>query len=103
MGKKRTFKKNSVYDLLRKGADENGGVCVKCGKHTDNLTVDHIVPYQLIFDLGLRDVQYDHDWNFQLLCRACNRLKGGGFDFTDARTVPNLRKYVDLAAEFYKQ
>lgn len=101
--KKRMHKKGSAYDTLMKAANDGGGICAKCGRKTDFLTVDHIIPYAFVFEMGLKDVQFEHDWNFQLLCRPCNRLKGAHFDFTDPRTIPNLKKYVELAEEYYKQ
>lgn len=86
-----------------KQANNEGGICDKCGRKTDYLTVDHIIPYSFVFEMGLRNEQFDHDWNFQLLCRPCNRLKGATFDFTDKRTVPNLKRYVELAEEYYSK
>jgi len=100
--KKTKIKRGSALQELQKVANENGGACAKCSKKTDYLTVDHIVPFSWVFDMGLRDISYDHDWNFQLLCRACNRLKAAKFDFTDPRTMINLKRYIQIAEEFYK-
>lgn len=93
--------KTKLYEWQQK-ANALGGACAKCGRKTDYLTVDHIVPDSFIQALGLRLEAYDHDWNFQLLCRACNKLKGNLFDFTEARTMENLKRYVDLAERYYK-
>lgn len=84
-------------------ANNGGGVCGKCGKKTEHLTVDHLVPLHFVEAIGLRKESQDHDWNFQLLCRPCNRLKGASWDFTDSRTIKNLRQYVDLAESYFTQ
>lgn len=49
---------------------ECGGICAGCGKHFEkrNLTIDHYVPK---FKGGT-----DHRSNLQLLCGACNSMKG---------------------------
>lgn len=79
--------------------NEYGGKCDKCGHITDYLTVDHIIPLSFIYSLDLKSESLEHDWNFQGLCRACNKLKGNDFDFTDQRTFKLIRKYVDMAEE----
>lgn len=98
--KKRKFKKGSALLALQKQA-QDGGKCAKCERQTEYLTVDHIIPFALIHDWGLQEESYDHDWNFQLLCRACNRLKANKFDFTDPRTITNLDRYVQIIKEYY--
>jgi 5-methylcytosine-specific restriction endonuclease McrA len=90
-----------LYEFQQK-AHNGGGSCEKCGRKTDYLTVDHIVPLSFIDALGLKELSYNHDWNFQLLCRACNKLKGTVFDFTNPRTLPNLKRYVAEVENFYK-
>ncbi len=81
--------------------NEKGGTCDKCHRQTDYLTVDHIVPYNWIVDVGLKKESADDDWNFQSLCRPCNKLKGAMWDFTDPRTIENLRRYVDKIQQFF--
>lgn len=104
MSKKRNLKRGTKYqELLQK---LQGGImmkCAKCGRETENLSIDHIVPYAFVVEMGLRDEGYDHDWNFQVLCRPCNRLKAASFDFTDPRTLVNLKRYVALAEQYYAQ
>lgn len=47
----------------------DGYVCQYCGKHTTDLTVDHVIP---------RHLGGQHRWdNLVSACPACNRHKGG--------------------------
>jgi len=64
---------------------EQGGHCAGCGEHFQlrNLEVDHIVPRA--------KGGTDHLANLQLLCGACNRVKGD-------RGMPYLRAKLHLAA-----
>lgn len=104
MSKKRNLKRGTKYQLLLEKLQ--AGVmmkCAKCGRETENLSIDHIVPYAFVHDIGLQEDQYDHDWNFQVLCRPCNRLKAAKWDFTDPRTMENLKRYVALAEKYYSQ
>lgn len=74
--------------------------CAKCGR-VGYATVDHIVPMSFIDMLGLKKETYDDEWNFQFLCRACNLLKANRLDFSNPKTLENLRRYIDLAELFY--
>lgn len=74
--------------------------CAKCGR-VGLMTIDHIVPHMFIDAFGLKLEAYDHDWNFQFLCRACNSLKRSQLDFANPKTFENLEKYIQLAKEFY--
>ena len=94
-------KGSKLWELQQK-ANNGGGDCEKCKRRTDYLTIDHIIPISYIIQFGLKIESQEHDWNMQLLCRPCNKLKGGMLDYTDSRTFPNLRRYVDLAEQFYK-
>ena len=66
--KKNTQKQVNHAILYRR----QGGYCAGCDHHfqSRNLTIDHIVPRS---QGGSDDIS-----NFQLLCHACNQLKGDG-------------------------
>lgn len=95
-------KGSKLYEWQQK-ANSLGGKCQKCGKKTDYLTVDHIIPFAFLEMLGIRHESYDDEWNYQLLCRACNKLKGAMFDFTNPKTIENLKKYVVFVEDFYSK
>lgn len=101
MGKK--VKKYSVYYDMQVKSREPGNVCGKCGRMSDYMTVDHIVPMFFIDMVGLRaDVAYDDQENYELLCRSCNLLKGHKFDFTNPKTIPIMRKYMTLLEQIHQ-
>ena len=66
--KKKTQKRVNHAILYRR----QGGYCAGCDHHFQprNLTIDHVVPRA---KGGKNDIS-----NFQLLCHACNQLKGDG-------------------------
>jgi 5-methylcytosine-specific restriction endonuclease McrA len=76
-------------DFLRTSAQ----ICAKCGRST-MLTLDHIIPRQLLLMLGRDpDREYDKD-NLQVLCRPCNTFKANMLDFSNPQTKPLLLKYL---------
>lgn len=101
MSKKQNALKHTKLHEFQQKANGIGGICEKCGRQRDYLTVDHIVPQSFIISLGLQNEAYDHDWNFQLLCRACNLLKANKLDFTEPRTIINLKRYIEIAESIY--
>lgn len=64
---KRTFSKKDI----RSKYEEQNGICPICGQHhsIEDMDADHIVPW---FKGGL--TVYN---NLQMLCKHCNRTKGG--------------------------
>ena len=76
--KKNTQKRVNGAILYRR----QGGYCAGCDHHFQprNLTIDHIVPRS---QGGIRDIS-----NLQLLCHACNQLKGDG---SQGRLMTELR------------
>lgn len=69
------------------------GCCEKC-QRTDNLTVDHIIPQDVLRMMGI-DPEAERDTrNFRLLCKICNGQKANRLDFTDHRTKALLIEYA---------
>ena len=97
---KKQKKKGSRLNLWQERARLEDIECEKCG-HKGRATVDHIIPVGLVTQLGLKENVYEDDWNFQYLCRACNTLKAWRLDYTDTRTLVNLRRYIELAEQTY--
>lgn len=69
--------------------------CAKCGRK-DHITVDHIIPYSFLLDLGMRKEDlYEDEKNFQFLCRWCNVQKANRLDHLNPKTIPLLKGYVE--------
>lgn len=94
-------RKHTLLSELQKRTREEDLTCSRFGR-VGMMTVDHIVPMFFIDQIGLKEESAEHDWNFQFLCRVCNLLKRAGFDFTDKRTIVNLKRYVEIAEATYK-
>lgn len=72
-------------------------VCPRCNRPPSEfnpLTLDHIVPVQILRDMGLMEM-WDVE-NIQVLCRICNSFKGCKLDFTLPKTKELLIKYLNL-------
>jgi 5-methylcytosine-specific restriction endonuclease McrA len=93
-------KKRSQLWQWQEHAKNHDVECAGCHR-LGYCTVDHIVPVFLVNMLGLREEGYDHEWNFQFLCRACNLRKGSNLDYTNSKTLENLKRYITLAEEKY--
>ena len=79
---------NTKLGELQKKLKNENGCCVKCGKRY-YLTVDHIIPQSMLEQLNLIDERYNWEDNFQVICGACNALKGGRLDLSN----PKIRKF----------
>lgn len=97
-------RKNSPLRVLQRQHEENPtpAKCERCGQMR-LLTVDHIFPVSYLHAWGFVDDISDDNENFQLLCRACNELKGANFDFTNPKTVPLIRKYIEKLIAYYNE
>ena len=79
-------------NLLKK----NGGHCAypRCGEST-HLTIDHIIPKIVLTSLGFVDAYKTDDDNLQILCKQHNSDKGNLLDYTNPKTLPLLKKYIN--------
>lgn len=68
--------------------------CVKCGRPTD-LTLDHIVPIQVLISFGVDTEREIIEDNYQILCRRCNVFKANRLDFTIPQTKVILLRLLD--------
>jgi len=73
-------------------------ICVKCGRKY-YLTVDHIIPQHILHELNLSDHIQNWTENFQIICGACNKIKGGHLDLSNPKTIPLLEKAIEFAKQ----
>ena len=84
--KKARLARITIKEILQKRENK----CETCGR-TEWLTLDHIIPIQLLKDMGFSDEEmYAEEGLLRLLCRPCNVLKKNHLDFSDKRTVKLL-------------
>lgn len=70
-------------------------VCETCGR-TEWLTLDHIIPKQILKNFGLSEEEMFSDRSLlRILCRSCNSVKASHLDFTDKRTKELLLKLLE--------
>lgn len=76
--------------------------CTKCPEKR-HLTVDHIVPVNILEQLGLdkTEILYNMDSNFEILCRYCNSLKAGRIDVRNKKTYSILYNVLKKAEIYY--
>lgn len=70
---------------------------------TRDLTVDHIVPVNILEQFGLDrlTVLYEMEENFKILCRYHNYRKSGQLDVKDPQTYEVLTKVANDAKRYY--
>jgi 5-methylcytosine-specific restriction endonuclease McrA len=61
-----------------------------------NLTIDHIIPVEILLLMGFTKEQTYDEENFQVLCGKCNALKGCRLDFSNKKTKLLLIKYLNI-------
>ena len=96
--------KTKLFEWQKKLKDKEAK-CSRCGRNY-YLTVDHIVPQNLLLQLNLVDEIYNWEENFEIVCGACNKFKGGMLDLANPKTIPLLEealKRAKLQIEEYNQ
>jgi len=68
-------------------------ICAKCGR-TQELTVDHIVPRDILKQFGIDIDRTYIEENLQILCRICNTFKGNKLDFSNPKTKEILLRLL---------
>lgn len=74
-------------------SSESEAVCSRC-QRTYYLTVDHIIPVNILYALNLVAEVYDWEENYEIICGACNKLKGGNLDVSNPKTYPLLEEAI---------
>lgn len=65
-----------------------------CGR-TTMLTIDHIVPKQILIEMGFDAERQWMPENFVIMCQPCNALKSGRLDFSNPKTKEILLKLLE--------
>lgn len=76
-------------------------VCVRC-RRSRELTLDHIVPQQILIMFGFDTERMWDEENYQVLCRFCNTFKGNRLDFNNPLTKKLIIKYLALIEDLPK-
>jgi len=79
----RLTKKNCVL-LKQAWLKDQEQKCVNCGA-TDNLTIDHIVPVDIISQFVEEAKTFNEKW-YQVLCYRCNKFKANKLDLANPKT-----------------
>ncbi len=74
--------------------DNSESGCLKCNSKNE-LTVDHIVPEAILNLMGLFPKQSYIPQNYQVLCKRCNYYKANRLDFSNPKTKPLLKEFID--------
>lgn len=88
------YTKNDILVLRAAWLKEQPQKCEDCGRIED-LTVDHIVPLELLRNFGINVETELLEEDLKVLCRRCNQYKGHRLDFKDPRTKVLLLKYLE--------
>jgi 5-methylcytosine-specific restriction endonuclease McrA len=91
------MKYNKYLEERKKEIIKTIGKCEKCGRPDGGpvkLTVDHIIPVDILLLLGLDKPQTFDEDNFAVLCKVCNNFKNNKLDFADPRTKLLMNKYM---------
>lgn len=91
LGKSSVIRLKALYLESKR---QEGAVCEKCGRK-DNLTLDHIIPLEMLMSFGMNYEQQYAEENLRILCRTCNHFKGRQFDFSTPKTKELLLKYLE--------
>jgi 5-methylcytosine-specific restriction endonuclease McrA len=87
--KQRTILEQQIFkDLLGQEAS-----CRKC-KRTDNLTLEHIIPKDILKTFGVDVDREIIEGNYTITCRICNSFKGNRLDFSIPETKQILLKLI---------
>lgn len=92
--KEEAYTKNDVLMLRAAWLKEQPQLCEDCGRNID-LTVDHIVPLELLKNFGIDTEKELLEEDLKVLCKRCNSYKGNRLDFKDKRTKILLVKYLE--------
>ena len=87
-------KKNKVL-LEQSWFKDQLKVCTKC-KRTTRLTIDHIIPKDILNQFGIDvDREFWKD-NLQVNCQICNQYKGNRLDLSNPKTIILLKELIKL-------
>ena len=85
--------KKNLHALEQAWLRDNSNVCIKCGRAA-NLSVDHIVPKDLMKQFGIDTDRTFIEENLQVLCRPCNHYKSNRLDFAEPKTKELIIKML---------
>jgi 5-methylcytosine-specific restriction endonuclease McrA len=97
------YKQDGRLDKLTKGNTvaleqaffkDEAKECEKC-KRVNDLTLDHIVPKDIMFQLGIDIDRVFIEDNLRILCKLCNQFKSNKLDFSTPKTKEILLRYLE--------
>ena len=99
-----SLQKKSHSKLFEWQKNSKTSSCGICGE-TRDVTVDHIIPVNLIQQFTLpgnvNDLRYEWEENFQYLCRYHNVIKGGHIDPRNPKTYKLLTQLLNKAYDYH--